>query len=268
MYYDFTQEKRKKAFFNTILVTAKAVTWRINMRILVVNDDGITSEGIKKLAQLAARFGEVWVVAPDDQCSAMSQKITVRGDMKVKRVDFPVPAVQAYSVGGTPADCVKAALYHLMPERPDIVFSGINYGYNCGYDILYSGTVGAAMEALSAGIPAIAFSKEMNDIYDVVDEYILPITKELLDNMPATSEIWNVNFPGCTLDEVKGIIWDAKPAQMEYYSDHYIREDYEDGSFSLTAAGLPVTDAPENTDIRYVLDRYISIGKIKSHIIK
>ena len=108
----------------------------------------------------------------------------------------------------------------------------------------------------------------MNDIYDVVDEYILPITKELLDNMPATSEIWNVNFPGCTLDEVNGIIWDAKPAQMEYYSDHYIREDYEDGSFSLTAAGLPVTDAPENTDIRYVLDRYISIGKIKSHIIK
>ena len=62
------------------------------MRILVVNDDGITSEGIKRLAQLAARFGEVWVVAPDDQCSAMSQKITVRGDMKIKRVDFPVPA--------------------------------------------------------------------------------------------------------------------------------------------------------------------------------
>ena len=90
------------------------------MRILVVNDDGITSEGIKRLAHLT--------------------------------------------------DCVKAALYHLMPERPDIVFSGINYGYNCGYDILYSGTVGAAMEALSAGIPAIAFSKEMNDIYDVVDE--------------------------------------------------------------------------------------------------
>ena len=69
------------------------------MRILVVNDDGITSEGIKRLAQLAARFGEVWVVAPDDQCSAMSQKITVRGDMKVKRIDFPVPAVQAYSGG-------------------------------------------------------------------------------------------------------------------------------------------------------------------------
>ena len=66
----------------------------------------------------------------------------------------------------------------------------------------------------------------------------------------------------------EGIIWDAKPAQMGFYSDHYIREDFEDGSFSLTAAGLPVTEAPENTDIRYVLDRYISIGKIKSHIIK
>lgn len=104
--------------------------------------------------------------------------------------------MQAYSVGGTPADCVKAALYHLMPERPDIVFSGINYGYNCGYDILYSGTVGAAMEALSAGIPAIAFSKEMNDIYDVVDEYILPITKELLDNMPGDKRDMERQFPG------------------------------------------------------------------------
>ena len=106
------------------------------MRILVVNDDGITSEGIKRLAQLAARFGEVWVVAPDDQCSAMSQKITVRGNMKVKRVDFPVPAVQAYSVSGTPADCVKVALYHLMPERPDIVLVRIPYASSYEYRLI------------------------------------------------------------------------------------------------------------------------------------
>lgn len=238
------------------------------MRILVVNDDGITSEGIIRLVSLAAKLGEVWVVAPDAQCSAMSQKITIRGDIKVKQADFPVAAVNAYSVGGTPADCVKVALNYLMPGRPDIVFSGINYGYNCGYDILYSGTVGAALEALRAGIPAIAFSKEMNDVYDVVEEHILSITKELLDNMPATNEIWNVNFPGCTLDELEGIIWDAKIAPMEFYADHYEREDNPDGSFSLTLTGDPITTAPEGTDIRYVIDRYISIGKIKSNIIR
>ena len=238
------------------------------MRILVVNDDGITSKGIIRLAAMAAKLGEVWVVAPDDQCSAMSQKITIRGDIRVKQVQFPVASVNAYSVGGTPADCVKLALNQLMPKLPDIVFSGINYGYNCGYDILYSGTVGAALEALKTGIPAIAFSKEMNDVYDVVDEYILSITKELLDNMPATNEIWNVNFPGCTLDELQGIIWDAKIAPMEFYDDHYEKKDNQDGSFSLTLTGEPVVTAPEGTDIRYVIDRYISIGRIKSTIIR
>lgn len=109
------------------------------MRILVVNDDGIKAPGIKRLVQMAAGLGEVWVVAPAAQCSAMSHRITVRGDLEVKPYDFPATGVTAYSVGGTPADCVKVALGYLMTEKPDIVFSGINAGYNVGRDILYSG---------------------------------------------------------------------------------------------------------------------------------
>ena len=128
------------------------------MRILVVNDDGIKAPGIKRLVQMAAGLGEVWVVAPAAQCSAMSHRITVRGDLEVKPYDFPATGVTAYSVWGTPADCVKVALGCLMTEKPDIVFSGINAGYNVGRDILYSGTIGAAMEALCWGVPAIAFS--------------------------------------------------------------------------------------------------------------
>ena len=130
------------------------------MRILVVNDDGIKAPG------------EVWVVAPAAQCSAMSHRITVRGDLEVKPYDFPATGVTAYSVWGTPADCVKVALGCLMTEKPDIVFSGINAGYNVGRDILYSGTIGAAMEALCWGVPAIAFSVAEEDECEVLNTYL------------------------------------------------------------------------------------------------
>ena len=149
------------------------------MRILVVNDDGIKAPGIKRLVQMAAGLGEVWVVAPAAQCSAMSHRITVRGDLEVKPYDFPATGVTAYSVWGTPADCVKVALGCLMTEKPDIVFSGINAGYNVGRDILYSGTIGAAMEALCWGVPAIAFSVAEEDECEVLNTYLEPVAKEL-----------------------------------------------------------------------------------------
>lgn len=233
------------------------------MRILVVNDDGITAEGIRRLAACAIKFGEVWVVAPAKQCSAMSQRVTVRGEMGVRKVDFPIAGVKAYSVDGTPADCVKVALRYLLPQKPDIVFSGINEGYNAGQDILYSGTIGAAVEALSNGIPAIAFSNEMNGIYDVVEAYIEQITRELLMQKLPVNALWNVNFPGCSLKEYRGILKNRILAGHQFYLDNYIKTDSGDESFVLEAQGIPVTEAEEGTDIRAVLDRYISIGIIR-----
>ena len=102
------------------------------MRILVVNDDGIEAPGIRKLAELARQFGEVTVAAPKHQCSGMSHRITVDAGLEIARVDFPVEGVEAYSIDGTPADCVKVAISNIMKEKPDIVFSGINRGYNIG----------------------------------------------------------------------------------------------------------------------------------------
>ena len=95
------------------------------MRILIVNDDGIKAPGIRKLAELSMQLGKVWVVAPKSQCSAMSQRITLFEDIEVTPECYDLDGVRAYSVGGTPADCVKVALEFLMPEKPDIVFSGI-----------------------------------------------------------------------------------------------------------------------------------------------
>lgn len=238
------------------------------MRILVVNDDGIQAPGIRYLAKMAAELGEVWVVAPDQQCSAMSHRITVYGSIDVKQEAYSVAGVHAYRVNGTPADCVKIGIKHLMPIKPDIVLSGINHGYNVGLDILYSGTVGAAMEALLNGIPAIAFSKEMNDNYDVVDANLLSITKELLNHTIHKNEIWNVNFPGCTLSELRGVLENRIPAQTQFYLDNYIKMDLEDSDFRLSTNGIRNTKAEEDTDMRAVLENYISVGKVSNSILK
>ena len=237
------------------------------MRILVVNDDGIAAEGIRRLAQAAATLGEAWVVAPADQCSAMSHRITVQGQFEVRTKQFPVEGVRAYSVSGTPADCVKTALRCLMPGKPDVVLSGVNCGYNAGLDLLYSGTVGAAMEALSNGIPAIAFSSGMNGMYDVVDEYLLPVMRELLDKPLQANELWNVNFPGCARSELKGILRERIPDQTQFYLDHYDVEELEDGILRLTAGGIPIREGKEGTDIAAVLANYISIGTVRNAIL-
>ena len=124
------------------------------LNILVANDDGIASPGLLRLANAAARLGDVWVAAPAGQCSGMSQKITIAGEISVEKRNFPADVKAAYVISGTPADCVKTAIKSLLPVKPDVVFSGINSGFNTGFDIAYSGTVGAAMEALLNGVPA------------------------------------------------------------------------------------------------------------------
>lgn len=237
------------------------------MRILVTNDDGIRAEGIARLARMAKELGEVWVVAPKEQCSAMSQRITVHADLMVRPETFPVPGVHAYSVDGTPADCVKVALMYLMPQKPEVVFSGINFGYNIGFDIAYSGTVGATMEAIMQGVPALAFSNEGNGNYEVAEAHMLAVTKDLLNRKIAPNEIWNINFPGCGLAKYRGILEVEQTAQSQFYLDHYERQDDADGSFRLSAAGIPVTEGEEGTDMRAVLDGYISVGKIQSMLL-
>lgn len=134
---------------------------------------------------------------------------------------FRCPSPGAYSIGGTPADCVKTALKAVLPIRPDVVFSGINIGYNAGFDIAYSGTVAAAMEAVMNGIPAIAFSAQHDGSYDVTDRYILDIARELLAAPLAPGEIWNVNFPGCPLDEFKGILHERTIAPKFIFDNTY-----------------------------------------------
>lgn len=232
--------------------------------ILIVNDDGIEAYGIAKLAAMAANFGDVWVVAPEGQCSGMSQRLTIFSELNVQEREFPVTVRAAYSVSGTPADCVKVALKSLLPVWPDYVFSGINAGFNAGYDIAYSGTVGAAMEAVLHDIPAIAFSTQHDGSYEITDKYLMPIAEELMQKSNA-GEIWNVNFPGGQACDFKGIIRGAEAAQSFFFENDYQKLE-RDGKIVFTpfAKLLGPNDAPKGTDVWAVLNGYIAIGRIKN----
>ena len=240
------------------------------MRILITNDDGIKAEGIRLLTEAAKQQGEheIWVVAPAEQCSAMSQRITLREKLLVKEESFPVAVAKAYSVSGTPADCVKVALAHLMKDsRPDVIFSGMNWGYNSGFDIIYSGTVGAAMEGVMNGIPSFAFSNEAYISNDLAVERLPEIIGLLLEKEADTSGIWNVNIPGCKPSECKGILWGRKPAAIQFYADHYDAEPVAEGEL-LSVHGIPVGNEgiPEGTDIAALLAGYISIGRVQNMV--
>lgn len=236
------------------------------MRILIVNDDSISAPGIVALAKAAVEFGEVWVVAPKAQCSAMSQKLTLLEQLSLEKVeDFPVEVHAAYRIGGTPVDCVKVALEYIMEQKPDVVFSGINNGYNAGYDIAYSGTLGATFEAVRNGVPAYAFSIANESWLDQAEPYFAPIIREVLQNPVERGIVWNVNFPAIRDGAPKGILRDRTIAPSSMYREKYVPGVGEDGVTMLTCKGIPAPDdvMPEDSDAYAVRNGYISIGKVK-----
>lgn len=238
------------------------------MRILVVNDDGIRAPGIERLARFAAQLGEVWVVAPEKQSSGMSQKLTLFEEMLLRQETFPVSVCGAWSVGGTPADCVKIALDCLLDRLPDYVFSGINNGYNAGFDIAYSGTIGACFEAVMNGIPAIAFSAASEHDADCAERWLLPIARELIALGQGPGEIWNVNFPAGAAEDCKGILRERRIAPMQLYEGTYFLRPHRTGAEIVTQTGVPIGPglAPEDSDIAALQMGYISVGRIKSPV--
>ena len=238
------------------------------MKILITNDDSITAAGIEMLARAASRLGEVWVVAPAEQCSAMSQKLTLRELIPVDEVtDFPAPVTKAWRIGGTPVDCVKVAVEYLMEERPDMVLSGINDGFNAGQDIAHSGTAGAAFEAERFGIPAVALSVARFRYLDAMEPYLLPLLRELTETKPEPGCVWNVNFPAVREDRpMRGILRDRKVSPVSMFTEQYVPVKQEDGKTWLECRGIPMPNEriPEGTDAAAVRAGYISVGQVGS----
>ena len=173
--------------------------------------------------------------------------------------------VHAFSCTGTPGDCVRVGILNIMPEKPDIIMSGINFGYNVASDIQYSATAGAAFEGEFQGILSIAFSEGMNGCHEVTDKYLKEIMAELIDKPYVPGQIWNVNFPHCKAGECKGILRDRKVSRKSFYTDRYKAvEEFSNGGVSLMVDGIFSPTTEEGTDIGAVLDNYISIGVVKN----
>lgn len=175
--------------------------------ILVTNDDGITAKGLRLLIETAKKFGDVLVVAPDSHQSAKSHSITQASPIRYDKVDV-VNGYTEFSCSGTPVDCVKLALHEVSDRTPDLILSGVNHGANISVSVLYSGTMGAAIEGSLHNIPSIGFSVDNHSSaadFSAVQPYMEQIIEEVIEKGLPEGVSLNVNFPDVTKVEVKGI---------------------------------------------------------------
>lgn len=177
--------------------------------ILVTNDDGITAPGIRHLIKLMKEIGDVVVVAPDSPQSGMGHAITVEGHLYCDPVKLRANEThKEFSCSGTPADCVKIACQEVLNRQPDICVSGINHGSNSAINVIYSGTMSAAVEAGTSGIPAVGFSLldySWEADFEPTSKFIKKIVRNILEHGLPKGVVLNVNFPKLSEEEIKGI---------------------------------------------------------------
>ena len=172
------------------------------MIILVSNDDGIYSEGLHALEAALKTVGEIYTVAPDREQSAVSHSLTLHRPLRIEEL-----APKRFAVNGTPTDCVNLAVKGFLPVRPDLVVSGINKGANLGDDVIYSGTVSAAMEGSLLGIPSIAVSLVIQDkpyCFDPAAEFAAMLAAQVIEQGLPTDTLLNVNVPNLPRQEIRG----------------------------------------------------------------
>lgn len=176
--------------------------------ILISNDDSVSAPGLRHLIDCVRDLGEVIAIAPAEPHSGMSSAITVNSPLRVKHVeDYDGAAI--YSVNGTPVDCVKLGLHAVVPRRPDIMLSGVNHGSNAGNSVIYSGTMGAALEACMAGIPSVGYSLLHHSLeadFSQTSPFIADVTARVLASGLPEGICLNVNFPAqCAIEGLKAV---------------------------------------------------------------
>lgn len=176
--------------------------------ILVTNDDGISAPGIRTLIAIMSEIGDVIVVAPDKPQSAMGHAITINNTLYLNKISLENSKIIEYNCSGTPVDCVKLAVNEILHRKPDLCVSGINHGSNSSINVIYSGTMSAAVEAGIEGIPAIGFSLldyDWNADFSQIKSYVKKIAVEVLKNGLPEGVVLNVNLPKLHKNEIKGI---------------------------------------------------------------
>lgn len=233
--------------------------------ILVTNDDGITAPGIRALIAVMSEIGTVVVVAPDSPQSATGHSITINDTLYINKISKDGDAIQEYSCSGTPVDCVKLGVNEVLKRKPDLCVSGINHGSNSSINVIYSGTMSAAVEAGIEGIPAIGFSLadfDWNANFEPVKSFVKTIALEVLENGLPESVILNVNFPKLEAKEIKGIkiCRQAKALWMEKFDK---RKTPQGRDYYWLTGEFVNQDKGEDTDEWALANGYVSLVPVQ-----
>ncbi len=235
--------------------------------ILITNDDGIYAEGIQSLCQallpvIEDHGFEMLVVAPNHEQSAVGHAITMHRPLRAEKVRFLYnPRLEGWSVNGTPSDCVKLASEAILNVKPRLVISGINHGSNLGTDVLYSGTVSAAVEGTILGIPALAVSLTKDDDFSYAANFIANFFPCIMQKGLPAGTLLNINIPGADNSPIKGVKATIL-GQRRYRNAFERRTDPRGRVYYWLAGELVEEKREEGTDVQAIRDGYVSITPV------
>jgi len=229
------------------------------MLILVTNDDGVYSPGLKVLAKALKAVGDVWVVAPDKEQSAVAHSLTLHRPLLVEEI-----MEQVFAVNGTPTDCVNLAVNRLLPGMPDLVVSGINKGGNLGDDVTYSGTVSAALEAAIMGLPAIAVSMVAREdfLFQTAADYAAKLAEAVLTDGLKRDTLLNVNVPNVAPDKINGVKI-TRQGRRIYSGSVLERIDPRGKKYYWIAGDIENWEEQPDADYAAVMQGFISVTPLK-----
>jgi len=233
--------------------------------ILVINDDGITSPGIRTLISVMNTIGDVVVVAPDSPQSAMGHAITINSTLHVEKVKIDDGPQTEYSCSGTPADCVKLAVREVLDRKPDLCVSGINHGSNSSINVIYSGTMSAALEAGIENIPAIGFSLldyNWSANFEHSKTFVKTIALNVLKNGLPKDVVLNVNIPNTEIKDIRGIKI-CRQARANWEEEFDKRTNPMGRDYYWLTGKFVNMDNGEDTDEWALKNNYISVVPVQ-----
>jgi 5'-nucleotidase len=233
--------------------------------ILVTNDDGINALGIRVLIAIMNTIGDVVVVAPDSPQSGMGHAITLDSTLYVEQVFVDDGPQTEYSCSGTPADCIKLAIREKLTRKPDLCVSGINHGSNSSINVIYSGTMSAAIEAGIEGIPAIGFSLldySWNANFEATKQFVKTITENVLKHGLPNGIVLNVNFPKLTKENIKGIKI-CRQAKANWVEEFDKRKNPQGKDYYWLSGKFVNLDGGEDTDEWALENGYVSVVPVQ-----
>lgn len=234
------------------------------MKILLTNDDGFFAAGLQALAEEASRHADIFIVAPDNEQSGISQAITFMRPLNPKPVDMEGELI-GYTVNGTPADCVKLGLHELCPFKPDLVISGINNGLNVGVNVCHSGTVGGAFAASMFDVPSISLSIESSDEpqFDNVASLAWPTIERLAQTEFPPRTVCNINFPTVVAEQNQISQMLAVPVETNPLGYHFQQgNDPKNKPFFWATNSPDPKPSPHLTDTQAIQDGFVTLSML------